>query len=91
MPAAAAPTGAGYEPMAALTTPAQVAAKHQSLPHFVGNAAWSDAAMPAKVGVMVLPMRKARVLVGPGIPEHPRLRHAPEAAPSRFGRCQTIP
>jgi SRSO17 transposase len=35
------------EPMAAVTAPAQVAAKHQSLLHFVGNAPWSDAAMLA--------------------------------------------
>jgi SRSO17 transposase len=34
------------EPMAA-TVPAQVAAKHQSLLHFVGSAPWSDAAMLA--------------------------------------------
>jgi virulence-associated protein VagC len=33
--------------MAAVTPPAQVAAKHQSLLHFVGNAPWSDAAQPA--------------------------------------------
>jgi SRSO17 transposase len=32
------------EPMAAVTAPAQVAAKHQSLLHLVGNAPWSDAA-----------------------------------------------
>ena len=37
------------EPMAAVTAPAQVAAKHQSLLHFVGNAPWSDAAMLDKV------------------------------------------
>src|SRR5881397_88999 len=36
------------EPMAAVTAPAHVAAKHQSLLHFVGNAPWSDAAMLAK-------------------------------------------
>jgi DDE superfamily endonuclease len=42
------------EPMAALTAPAQVAAKHQSLLHFVGNARWSDAAMLDKS----LPSRK---------------------------------
>src|ERR1700719_4387099 len=29
------------EPMAAVTAPGQVAAKHQSLLHFVGNAPWS--------------------------------------------------
>jgi SRSO17 transposase len=43
------------EPMAAVTAPAQVAAKHQSLLHFVGNAPWSDAAMLAKVRELVLP------------------------------------
>ena len=43
------------EPMAAVTAPAQVAAKHQSLLHFVGNAPWSDAAMLAKVSELVLP------------------------------------
>src|SRR3954452_3335684 len=36
------------EPMAAVTAAAQVAAKHQSLLHFVGNAPWSDAAVLAK-------------------------------------------
>src|ERR1700687_5374150 len=30
------------EPMAAVTAPARVAAQHQSLLHFVGNAPWSD-------------------------------------------------
>jgi SRSO17 transposase len=43
------------EPMAAVTAPAQVAAKHQSLLHFVGNAPSSDTAMLAKVTEMVLP------------------------------------
>jgi SRSO17 transposase len=42
------------EPMAAVTAPGQVAAKH-SLLHFVGNAPWSDAAMLAKVSELVLP------------------------------------
>src|SRR5262249_40045830 len=44
------------EPMAAVTAPAQVAAKHQSLLHFVGNALWSDAAMLARVGQLALPV-----------------------------------
>jgi SRSO17 transposase len=43
------------EPMAAVTAPGQVASKHQSLLHFVGNAPWSDAAMLAKVSDLVLP------------------------------------
>ena len=41
--------------MAAVTAPGQ-AAKHQSLLHFVGNAAWSDVAMLDKVREHVLPV-----------------------------------
>jgi SRSO17 transposase len=48
------------EPMAAVTAPAQVAAKHQSLLHFVGNAPWSDAAMLAKVSELVRPAIERR-------------------------------
>src|SRR5437899_7619567 len=51
------------EPMAAVTAPAPVAAKHQSLLHFVGNAPWSDAAMLAKVGELVLPAVERRAPV----------------------------
>ena len=43
------------EPMAARTAPARTAAQHQSLLHFVANAAWSDEAVLAKVREMVLP------------------------------------
>src|SRR5258708_17520236 len=43
------------EPMAARTAPARTAAQHQSLLHFVANAAWSDADVLAKVRGMVLP------------------------------------
>ncbi|MGY4497940.1 SRSO17 transposase [Bradyrhizobium sp. GM24.11] len=43
------------EPMAAVTAPARVAAQHQSLLHFVGNAAWSDEKVLTKVREMVLP------------------------------------
>ena len=42
------------EPLAAVTAPATVAAKHQSLLHFVGNAPWPDRAMLTKS----LPSRK---------------------------------
>ena len=38
------------EPMAAATAPARTAPQHQSLLHFVGNAAWSDAAVLRKSG-----------------------------------------
>ncbi len=44
------------EPMAAVTAPARVAAKHQSLLHFVGQAPWSDAALLTQVCAHVLPV-----------------------------------
>jgi SRSO17 transposase len=44
------------EPLAAVTAPARVSAKHQSLLHFVGQAPWSDAALLAKVRDLVLPV-----------------------------------
>src|SRR4030081_3908588 len=43
------------EPMAAITAPGRTAAQHQSLLHFVGNAAWSDEKVLAKTRDMVLP------------------------------------
>jgi SRSO17 transposase len=43
------------EPLAALTSPSRVAAKHQSLLHFVGQAPWSDAALMGRVRDWVLP------------------------------------
>jgi SRSO17 transposase len=43
------------EPMAAVTAPARVAAQHQSLLHFVGNAPWSDERVLARVRELILP------------------------------------
>jgi len=43
------------EPLAAVTAPARVAAQHQSLLHFVGQAPWSDAALMGRVRNWVLP------------------------------------
>src|SRR5499425_1859058 len=43
------------EPIAAVTAPARVAAQHQSLLHFVNQAAWSDDEVLAKVRGMVTP------------------------------------
>jgi SRSO17 transposase len=43
------------EPLAAVTAPSRVAAKHQSLLHFVGQAPWSDEALMARVRDWVLP------------------------------------
>src|ERR1700675_2048030 len=48
------------EPMAAVTTPARVAAQHQSLLHFVGNAPWSDERVLASVRELVLPTLERR-------------------------------
>src|SRR3989304_10170690 len=46
------------EPMAAVTAPGRTAAQHQSLLHFVGNAAWADEKVLAKVREIVLPAIK---------------------------------
>jgi SRSO17 transposase len=43
------------EPMAAVTAPSRVAAQHQSLLHFVGEAPWSDEQVLAKVRELVWP------------------------------------
>jgi len=43
------------EPLAAVTAPARVAAKHQSLLHFVGQSGWSDEALMGRVRDWVLP------------------------------------
>ena len=48
------------EPMAAKTAPARMAAQHQSLLHFVGEAPWSDEKVLAKVREMVLPAIERR-------------------------------
>jgi SRSO17 transposase len=43
------------EPMATVTAPECVSAQHQKLLHFVGNAAWSDEEVLAKVRELVVP------------------------------------
>lgn len=48
------------EPMAAVTSPAKVSAQHQSLLHFVGQAAWSDEALLGRIRAQVLPMIERR-------------------------------
>ena len=42
--------------MAWVTAPARVSAKHQSLLHFVANAAWSDERVLARVHELTLPI-----------------------------------
>ena len=48
------------EPMAAVVAPSRVSAEHQSLLHFVGQAAWSDEAVLARVRELVLPAMEAQ-------------------------------
>src|SRR3954465_14598278 len=43
------------EPIAALTAPSRVPAQHQSLLHFIGQSAWSDETVLAKVRALTLP------------------------------------
>ena len=47
------------EPMAAIVAPARVSAEHQSLLHFVGQAAWSDGALLDKIRELALPSIEA--------------------------------
>src|SRR6185295_19815748 len=44
------------EPMAARTAPDRTSAQHQSLLHFISNAAWSDHDVLSKMREMVLPV-----------------------------------
>jgi SRSO17 transposase len=48
------------EPLAAVIAPSRVAAKHQSLLHFVGQAPWSDEALMGRVRDWVLPRIERR-------------------------------
>jgi SRSO17 transposase len=42
-------------PIAALTAPARVSARHQSLLHFVANAPWSNERVPGRIQELALP------------------------------------
>src|SRR5690348_13127076 len=44
------------EPMAAVTAPARVSAKHQSLLHFVANAPWSDERVLSRIQELSVPI-----------------------------------
>jgi SRSO17 transposase len=44
------------EPIAAVTAPARVSAKHQSLLHFVANAPWSDERVLSRIQELILPL-----------------------------------
>jgi SRSO17 transposase len=46
------------EPIAAVTAPARVSAKHQSLLHFVANAPWSNERVLGRIQELTLPLIK---------------------------------
>src|SRR4030095_11671480 len=66
------------EPSAAVTAPAWVSAKHQSLLHFVANAAWSNERVLGRIQELTLPIIKgsgaieAWIIDANGFPEHSR-------------------
>src|SRR5271154_3331351 len=65
------------EPMAAVVAPADVSAKHQSLLHLVGQAAWSDEAVLAKVRELeARPLKAGFVFLGFAAPWVQRARVA---------------
>src|SRR5919202_6475836 len=47
------------EPIAAVTAPARVSAKHQSLLHFVANAPWSNERVLGRIQELILPVIEA--------------------------------
>src|SRR3954469_10491244 len=48
------------EPIAAVTAPARVSARHQSLLHFIANAPWSDERVLSRVQELTLPLIEQR-------------------------------
>src|SRR3954462_4959341 len=44
------------EPIAAVTAPARVSAKHQSLLHFVANASWSNERVLSRIQELIVPL-----------------------------------
>src|SRR4026207_68687 len=48
------------EPIAAVTAPARVSAKHQSPPHFGANAPWSDERVLSRIQELTLPIIERR-------------------------------
>ena len=47
-------------PIAAITAPARVSAKHQSLLHFVASAPWSDERVLSRIQELIVPVIRQR-------------------------------
>jgi SRSO17 transposase len=54
------------EPIGSIVSPARAAAAHQSLLHFVGQSAWSDEAVLAKIRELAAPAVAAQGASKPG-------------------------
>src|SRR5258705_11872957 len=70
------------EPMAARVDPRHVRARHQSMHHFVANAAWADAAVLRVARETVLAALERHGPVAAGVGDHTRI---PEKGPHPAG------
>src|SRR3954449_134219 len=90
------------EPIAAVTAPARVSAKHQSLLHFVANAPWSDERVLGRVQELTLPIvERSGAIEPPRVSRRPfclsptrRYRssqagHSRQPRPQREGYCRS--
>src|SRR3954468_17352493 len=78
------------EPIAAVTAPARVSAKHQSLLHFVANAPWSNERVLSRIQELILPIIggsdaiEAWIIDDTGFPK--KARHSVGAARQHCGQ-----
>src|SRR4051795_7303702 len=89
------------EPIAAVTAPARVSAKHQSLLHFVANAPWSNERVLGRIQELTLPVIEASgaieawIIDDTGFPK--KGRHSVGVARQYCGQlgkqdnCQSLP